>query len=125
MFEDHRPKQADFAVVYGSQSIGGLPLSESHGSCLASFCLGTKVLRHSAGSVGTYSHLYIRAYVRMLYVNRICNQQYCFAHAQVYKPTQQYCKIGNSQCQFKFKAVVRLVYTHYKVQATQLHCGLH
>ena len=24
-----------------------------------------------------------------------------------------YCKIGNSQCLFQFKPVVRLVYTHY------------
>ena len=36
-------------------------------------------------------------------------------------------QIGNSQCLFKFKDVVRLVYTYYKVhvQVTQLHCGLH
>ena len=83
------------------------------------FCLGTEVPRHSAGSVGTA----VGTAVRTSYVNRIHNQRYCFAHARPYKPIV--LQIGNSQCLLKFKDVVRLVRTHYKVQITQLHCGLH
>ena len=29
----------------------------------------------------------------------------------------------NFQCPFKFSNVMRMVYTHYKVQVTQLHCA--
>ena len=52
--------------------------------CLRYFCLGTKVPRHSAGSVGTY-------------INRIHSQRYCFAHAQAYKPcTNSTCGCGET-----------------------------
>ena len=45
------------------------------------FCLGTEVPRHSAGSVGMYNRW---PYVCTLYVNYIHNQRYCFTHARAY-----------------------------------------
>ena len=67
------------------------------------FCLGTEVPRHSAGSVSMFDHMLIvfitnDAVLRMLqYISHVLQNREFLV----------------------FKDVVRLVYTHYKVQVTR------
>ena len=95
-------------------SCTAIPTSSYH------FCLGTEVPRHSAESVGTYVCHTLIIFITNDTALRMLEYKPCI---------EQYCKIGNSQCLFKFKGwfihTTRCKFHSYTVVYTSTRCLAH